>query len=515
MQFILHKLASDRRYVVDASFSGSSAIIVNVKRSHHTWTFCDSFWLFRNSLKEIGQAMGLEKSGPAAEESMSEEEVKDWYANVPLEELIEYNERDCRILYTAIKGFQELLLSEGGQLQKTIASCGMNLFRRKYLKSPIRTNNWVNEIAREAYHASRVEPIAYDCVDANYFDVNSSFPYSMTWPMPGEMIGQHDGLPDRLLSQKNRSYLVRARVKIPERHIPPIPYRAGGRIFFPIGSWESWFTDVDFELMIREGCKVIRAYESIEFDTFDDMAEYSMNIYGKRKKSKTKFEKMLYKYLLNCLYGKMAERPEKQKMWINPPVEVYPRLRPEKMTVINDETVICMEDVILPLQHVHVPISARITALSRRLLYDFLTDTTEAYYCDTDGFATGDDFNTGEELGQLKLEKRIIHGEFYAPKIYSLTVEDEKQGTKTILHAKGFSLGKREKEAKERFQAVIERREFDVTRMARIREIVKKGLIPTEKEITKVLSENVVAKRFFYPDGYSRAWHVEEIKKFT
>ena len=514
VQFVFEKLAPRKDITIEASFSGSSAIIVKVTKDRHVWTFCDSYWIFRDSLKSIGHAIGLEKLGPANEYNMTSNEMKEWYATVPLSELIPYNKRDCEILLKALNGFQDLLLEEGGQLQKTIASCGMTLFRRKFLKQKIRTNGVVNDIARTAYHASRVEPLAYNCEEANYFDVNSSFPYSMTKPMPGNLIATHTSLPDNLLQKSNRSYLVAANVTIPDSYLPPVPYRRDGRIFFPCGTWSAWFTDVDFELLIAEGGKVNKIFESLEFDTFNDMGDYATTIYSKRKNAKTVFEKILYKYLLNCLYGKMAERPEKQRMWIHPNVEVLSRLTSDNMISAQAGGVF-LEDIVLPLQHVHVPISARITALSRKLLYDFMTDVDKKYYCDTDGFATNDVLPTSNELGGLKLEKVIKHGEFYAPKVYSLTIEEKDGSEKTIVHAKGFSLGKDEALAKDRFQTIIEGRSIEVERMARLKENLKKGLEPKERIIRKALSDKIVPKRFFYPDGHSRAWSVEEIASFT
>lgn len=521
VQFIFEKLVSNPKFVIEAAFSGSSAIIVKVKRDGQVWCFCDSYWLFRDSLARIGEALGLEKTGPTNEVNMSEEDTKEWYDTVPLEELIPYNKRDCEILYKAIYDFQELLLQEGGMLQKTVASCGMALFRRSFLSQSIRTNNGVNNLAREAYHASRVEVISHRCVNAKYYDVRSSFPFSMTKPQPGNLVQSHTGLPDRLLQKADRSYMVKANVTVPDSHIPPMSYRhhLNNRLFFPCGKWTSWFTDVDFELLIQEDCKINMVFESMEFDVFTDLAEYSLSIYDKRKKATSDFMKLLYKYLLNCVYGKLAERPEKKKMWINPPVEVLARLSLDDY--VRDG--VFLEDVFLPLQHVHVPVSARITAFSRKILYEFLTESTESYYCDTDGFATTDEFPVGKELGELKLEKEIIHGEFYSPKVYSLTTDDNGK-EKRIVHAKGFSLGKQDSEDKrrsaiKRFEAIVNGKEIQVERMMRVREVARKrgesGYRPREVTVPKKLSDDVIPKRFFYPDGESRPWQVEEIKKFA
>ena len=63
-QFLLEYLVKHRgTYEIDASFSGSSAIIIHVTRGALTWHFIDSFWLLRDRLAKIGETVGLEKLG--------------------------------------------------------------------------------------------------------------------------------------------------------------------------------------------------------------------------------------------------------------------------------------------------------------------------------------------------------------------------------------------------------------------------------------------------------------------
>lgn len=206
-QFILQALTARAKkdgFQIDASFSGSSAIIINVKKGSYSWHFVDSFWLLRDRLAKIGEAVGLEKLGEdyacenfpncdpshveateekylepcrcghtfrdhprgqkprggASEAAMklrpceregcdcAEFDGEDAYPlcvfTAPMSKLKVYNERDCVILYRAIEQFERTLLYLGGQLQMTIASCAMHLFRRKYLGENIPTSPWVN-----------------------------------------------------------------------------------------------------------------------------------------------------------------------------------------------------------------------------------------------------------------------------------------------------------------------------------------------------------------------------------
>ncbi len=189
---------------IRASFSGSSAIIVHVSKGKNAWHFCDSYWLLRDKLASIGKAIGIKKGdSPEALAWMSEKfgrTIKDFeeltqlektifYREVPMPILVGYNRTDCEILWKAIFQFEEEILGLGGQLQQTIASTAMTLFRRSYLQQEIYTSEKLNQVAQEAYFASRVEVLSRHAEDFLMYDINSSFPYAMTFPLPANLTG--------------------------------------------------------------------------------------------------------------------------------------------------------------------------------------------------------------------------------------------------------------------------------------------------------------------------------------
>jgi hypothetical protein len=166
----------------------------------------------------------------------------------------------------------------------------------------------------------------------------------------------------------------------------------------------------------------------------------------------------------------------------------------------------------------HVPISAHITAVGRRTLFEFLSYCRDSHYCDTDGFSTTETLSTTSELGGLKLEKLIREGTFVLPKLYrlegkvlvgkdwkDLETETPNQGVKS----KGFS-----RPTVEKFLALKEGKEIEAVRMNRVKEQLRKGIIkPKEVTITKRLNmTDAVPKRFTYPDGETRPWHISELK---
>ena len=168
-------------------------------------------------------------------------------------------------------------------------------------------------------------------------------------------------------------------------------------------------------------------------------------------------------------------------------------------------------DRVVPIPHMHVPISAYITSRARATLYDYLAQSSEVHYCDTDGFSTVDTYPESDGLGGLKLEKLIRHGQFVQAKVYRLdgtTVEGEELGNDGVK-AKGFS-----RMTIERFEKLTNGQEIEYVRMGRIKESLRAGVFrPREQTIRKRLRREIVSKRCFDREGKSRPWSVSELDR--
>lgn len=497
--FLFEYLITQKDVTVDARFSGSAAIVIEIRKGPNVWFFIDSYWLLRAPLKKIGAALGIEKG--AKEDMLSED----------MGTLIEYNRKDCVILWEAIAGFEDVLFSLGGQLQMTVASCALYLFRHSYLSKTIRTNNYINEIATDAYFASRVEVFKPKVENANYYDINSSFPYAMTEPGPGNVIRTRKTLP-----WGSRSiYFAEVTINTPEwQNLPSLPFRDHGRTYFPVGRWRGWFSNVDLELAQNNFSKIETVHRVIEFDPCYDLEEYATNIYNLRKRAKSEYEKMVLKILLNSLYGKFAECETKEKLSLFPSVTTCqhePRCEDDACIRLLIPGVFLVTDSV-EIRHRHVPLSAHITAIARRTLYNHLNGH-DPYYCDTDSIVTKDELPTGPNLGQLKHEYRIQKAEFIAPKIYHLLGEQlEDNGTtkpKEVIRAKGFPTMNFEE-----FTALKDGGAVQVTRMVRAREMFSKNKVYAhEKTYDKRLRNATRTKRCVDEDtNNSRPWHVDEIR---
>lgn len=507
--FFLRYFMSRSEYTLECRFSGSSAVHVTVHRGRDTWFFCDSGFLLRASLEKIGSWIGLAKGGASKEERL------DIFTG-GLAELIEYNEKDCRILFAAIRLLETVLRDLGGELRATLASCAMRLFRRKYLKETINTSTMINNLVLPAYTASRVEPFGRLApAGTKKYDINSSFPSSMaSGPCPGNFLDITRRLPT---SYDPALLIAECSVTIPECYLPPVPYRTkDGRIFFPTGTFRNWFSGEDLALLEETGCAIVTVHRVCHFAPCDALAQYARDLYAKKNQADrdgNKFWRETYKLLSNGLYGKFHEKAVKQGVLLNPDQPGCPHVFKGRKKHPANECVEVLSPGIhlvtdtVKIQHQHTPFAIHITAKSRRLLYNGLRDAWNGgrdriYYCDTDSVITTGTLPTSDELGAFKLEGVVEQSaEFLAPKLYRFDLE---------VKAKGFT-----GLSVEGFEGLKEGRPHTVTHFARPRELLrKKRLDPIETQVAKMIyldSRGAMSKRATLPDGDSRPWTIDEI----
>lgn len=533
VRFVLEHVIDHRPDLsVECKFSGSSAIIVKLSKGKQHWVLCDSYWLIQQPLAKIGAWIGHEKGARTG----SGDDV--FWAD--FETLKKYNEDDCVLLYKAIEYLQSVILDLGGELQMTIASTAMNLFRRRFLTKKIGTSDAVNEIASQAYVASRVEPFQKHVSNAEYLDINSSFPFAMTCPVPGDLLRTN-----RILSEREEDLqIARLTITVPDRHVPPLPYRADGkRIYFPVGSWTGWFDVQDVLLLLDGGGTIEKCHQVLHFAPCDDLAGYANTLYDIRKKSRSAAEKQVMKIFLNSLYGKFAEGTEKSSFHVRPSPSTLALPKYDPKNGINVGLAYVMPgiwEVIdkVQVQHRHVPISEAITARARANLTRYMWKAREVYYCDTDGFAIPPDslpsYQQSKELGGLKHEKTIEKGHFLAPKLYAMYARDlENEGSdfQWLVKAKGFgkvrgapqrqnldeswvvdvNAGTR-KITYDDFCHLLNGKEVFIEAFSRVKGGLKKGqTAPSQFLQSKALRGKVREKRCFDSKGHSRPWNVSEL----
>lgn len=537
-QFLLPVLAADKSFEVDAIFSGASAIIVRIRKGRAHWTLADSYWLFHAKLADVAKGYTKRQKGDVDTET------------APLSELIEYNALDCIILHEAIGELQKVLRSLGGALRLTNAGCALHLFRAQYLKTPIHTNSRINDLAREAYHAARVEAFRTTCDRTAYVrDINSSFPASMArHSHPGTL-----HYSDRKLGG---IYLARITARS-TGNIPPLPLRVEGRLYFPTGRLaDIWVSNADVEALERTGGTIEEVKEVLHFRPFDDFRPYVEVLY--RMKADDDLDGALretVKRLLNGTYGKFAERREKVKAHFGRfdgkcPHSNKAHYDPETgealcVTMVAPGIFLISDDK--PLAHEWVPISQSITAHSRLLLLDGLLEADndpedELYYTDTDCIVQAKERERSNALGAWKDEGTVKRAHFKGPKCYlkEYLVCPKCKGpfvgsecpkchkARIVIKAKGLP-----RLDEQTYWRYVNGEKLEYERMMRIPELIHRSEVkhritaaernsvfcdnalgPRDVSVSKQLSGRELPKRRPLPDGGTAPWDVESIRDY-
>lgn len=533
--FVLPRLIA-RGWICSGVTAGSSLILVKVRRGRCEWTFVDTYWILKDGLAKIGKCVGLEKL--------------DCAFDAPLGELITYNERDCEILLRGLERCENELWELGGQLKPTVASCALELFRRAYLDREWSSPHVVSENLRSGYFGGRVEVIDHRYIfDGKYYDINSSFPFAMTRKLPGTFLRTSRTI-------KPCSWVL-ATVKV-DGELPALPWRSSA-LYFPTGQWTNWFYCEELD---QFGIDILDIHKVYEFEPRDDLADYVWDIYERRRKTTDDFLRMLFKYWLNGIYGKFAERTEKYKLIINPDAEWLCEHReraramreewmekeralgndPSPEDFVYDDARMLIPGVwnekrAVDISHEHVALAGAITGVARKNLRSFMLGARSRHYCDTDGFSTLDTISTSDALGALKLEKEYKLARFAAPKIYHIDGVVRAKGfpIKAIAQhmvdkekwiPRDFDIDGKSVDAKtiletspelrlEIFGRIVNGDTVHFSRMPRVHEQLSRKMIPDGRvwKGTKHWRQSVRPKRKINWDWTTEPWSVDELEE--
>lgn len=379
--------------------------------------FADSYSLFRTSLNEVGKAfLGIEKK----EHDHNEEYIIN-------EKNIEYNKIDCEILYKSLKiFFDEFTFNLGPKF--TIGSYAINIFNKNFNRHKLMPHGQEAEkFIREAYAGGRTE-IFKTKLDHGYcYDVNSMYPSCMMEKMP---LG-----PAVYVNERNKENIgfYFAKVKTPPKMYIPVLFKKMDGLKFPAGSFSGIWdgAELDFAEEMGYEINIEYGYEFLESDyIFNDYVEHYFKMKADAKKSGDPTKELIAKLFLNNLYGKFAERREKETFTteFSPDSEMY-----------NEDFGIFKVKKMSQSKNIIPAISAHITALGRIKLYKYFLKfgIYNIAYCDTDSVETTIKIEDSPKLGEMKLEYEFKNADFILPKTYKLFNITK---NKIINKEKGFEI---------------------------------------------------------------------------
>jgi hypothetical protein len=462
---ILQELNKRNHLKIYPIMKGSKIIKMKVEDNNkHYWFFNDSSALLNFSLDELTKTFKVTHAKlhvTDKNDSYDFNLFKLYKKNPAL--VIKYLKHDCIGLYEVLDKFKTEMLNIGGDLGLTIASTSLKTFNRKYQNNYLfMCSKEINDELRNAYYGGRTEIFrlyAPELKDSYYYyyDINSLYPFVMRdndYPISKPNIVL---TPDKDIFMETNG-ITFAKVKAPDDlYIPILPskikMKSDTKLMFVLGNYEGWWDNH----LLRKAKEIgyqIEPMKSYVFRT-DYIFKEFVNDFYKIKQNAERDTPMylIAKLLMNSLYGKFGQRQISESLIKDP----FPDPEKYKLKEIVDfDSGWCKVEeegkgkMYLPQIAVHV------TAMAQLWLYKSLEDIVnkgyKIFYCDTDSITTDyRNMHTSKELGDWKLEKRILEGYFVLPKTYKTVDENGK----VELRAKGYSRKLQQKIKEDAFRNAI------------------------------------------------------------
>jgi len=316
------------------------------------------------------------------------------------------------------------------------------------------------------------------------YDVNSLYPYSMLnnfgLPQSAKIIhGAHrnvfeyQGMSDVLIESNESFY-------------PELPTRAKigheNKLIFPNGIFRGSYNHVDINRAIEQGYRVHKIYKTLYYTkNFTPFKDYVNDLYEKRMKYKKEGSpmEMLYKLLLNSLYGKFAQHKMHDTKFFDLKTmsdEEFDEFQKsdDNDTYVNDSMkgfkitkTVCQQPFVFPM------LSQTITAYARNTLNSYIR-SGKGIYSDTDSVVTNKNINESKVLGGMKTEYNIKSGFIIKPKMYMFnTKSGVNTPDKEIVRIKGVS-----KVNKEKFLNVLRGQSVDYMKFSKLKESIRGNIHP-------------------------------------
>lgn len=500
LSFDLSSCFFNTKYWSEFDIIYSSGFMLSANSKNLRVKFIDTLNYHKASVKELGNILDSPKS--EAPQWLGLREPKN-----PIEEaeLRDYNKQDCVISYKFLDWFQSQTNQLGGELKITIASCGMDLFKRKFLKDILCKEEYVlkkrgqdvlvKDKIFKAYYGGRTECLkrGKETENLNYYDFNSLYPSVMinSLPMPNSVRYIEKGSYKEILSREGVSNVV---VELLTDELPLLPYRKDGKLIFPKGKFEGWYTHLELRLAVKNGYIIHEVKETISYSmTFYPFTDYVTTMYKKRLEAKKKksTEQLIFKLYMNTLYGKFAERIHNNTIFFDfnrmtsSEIDTFRSEKWDKEINIGDDRkgyYIDKEECTS--SHVFPILPTYITAMGRIKLWK-VARLNDVYYMDTDSIFTKNKLSTSNKLGDLKLELITEEAVFIRPKMYALKYYDENNILQTSVKMKGVPHADIEA-----FYKMLDNKPIVYNKFVKVKEGIRRNMkINSVYEVSKIMKK--------------------------
>ena len=348
------------------------------------------------------------------------EQQKNEVLDLEFSVLTNYCKRDCFLLYFGIFKLLEVV-EENFQISNflTIPSLAMKVFKKhfndyKFLEN--KSNSFFNDGYYFGGHTEKFVSGVYKFSDMklNYYDVNSLYPFVMKdleiSQSPFKMV-KSDLKTIFSLYYKKFHFWIDCLIEIKHDNFRVIPIKYKESNYYPKGVFRCKFSHLTFDfllknkhLFIKEIYGVITTEDNKTEKVFKKYVEYN---YEKRKRETA--NDIVFKLILNSLYGKFGQKREQQRMVLNPQdFTIY-----ESVKQIGNDNFICTKNETsnYNIDYLRKDVAGLITekarlymGLQRLKLYN---KGIKVYYQDTDSFMINEDLQDYYSLKKLEDSKTL------------------------------------------------------------------------------------------------------------
>lgn len=361
-----------------------------------------------------------------------EKEYRLKYSN----EISGYLKQDCKALFDLMMRYHDKV---GNKI--TVASNALN-FAVKNLDIKIKKTTYLfDRKFREYYYGGRVEARqGGEFKDVSIYDIKSAYPYAMMCEHPhGNKYSEGKG------------YIKDAHFyKIKCHANNCFPQRIDGKLMFPVGYGEynvsHWELEKAQEMGLVSDLEVLKSTKFHETITFKPYIDHWYAEKEKAEQEGNKRDRLISKFLLNSLYGKMAQDPLNFDEWVFKPtgskidhengwflshilecfdgshIEIHKRGMLKKFEEQYDDWQ--KENL-----YYNVATGASITGYVRAMMFEAIhkNGKNDVIYCDTDSIAIkkpANDLDMSGALGSWECEGKAKRMIICGKKLYGIEWQD-------------------------------------------------------------------------------------------
>lgn len=382
----------------------------------------DSLVLFVSSLSKLGKAIGIKKL------------EQDYFSEIIDNKYIQYCYRDTEIvqktLFLLVDFLKEYFNYDLNlvKIPLTISSLSKRLFhfviQDKFNKNILAkiyhyTAKKFESDLRDYYFGGRVEVLDFNpCINGHYNDINSLYPSIMkeeAFPIPPYSRKQLNDYIDinsskgKSLFNDNKAFgflceinetfdipLLPTRIKSKSKQ-EKIIFGKGKKVHFLFRKEIKYLKKHDIDIKIKD------IYYCSEYLY---IFNYFISILYEIKKSNLPDSFIYYfcKILMNALYGKFAEKMEKELIEIINEIDVSIPLEQQHLQFTDYDFFIKREVEIHDKIKINIVFSMMITALARLKIYKYTIKTKKVHYIDTDSNVSQELIENSKQIGKMNSE---------------------------------------------------------------------------------------------------------------